>query len=220
MAQTLRVKPKVPPGIDPGGAAIGLITTGIDYTLRIVARCLARDGEGELIGWDVVDRDRQPFAARVPGVMDDSVLTSSVDCHGQVRLVPVRIDPDDGTSLARALAFLSATPVKAAVVPAAHRPKDWAVFREVVGKFSRRLLVVVGDAAPAGFEAPANVAFVAGPTRDVATLLALGHAATLAACLEKSRHATSDGAELKKLLLEQIARLPNDNLGVLSPKCS
>src|SRR5215467_9057175 len=52
-------KPPVPPGRDPGGVAVALI--GIDYTLPAVARRLARDGEGELIGWDLQDQDRKPF---------------------------------------------------------------------------------------------------------------------------------------------------------------
>ena len=54
-------KPSVPSGRDPGGVAIALIGTGIDYTLPLLARRLARDGEGELIGWDLEDKDRKPF---------------------------------------------------------------------------------------------------------------------------------------------------------------
>ena len=54
-------KPRVPPGRDPGGVAIALIGTGIDYTIPEVAQRLARDGEGELIGWDLEHKDRKPF---------------------------------------------------------------------------------------------------------------------------------------------------------------
>ena len=54
-------KPPLPPGRDPGGMAIALVTTGIDYTVPEVAQRLARDGEGELIGWDLEDQDRKPF---------------------------------------------------------------------------------------------------------------------------------------------------------------
>src|SRR2546423_15285496 len=53
-------KPPLPPGRDPGGVAIALITTGIDYTVLEVGQRLARDGEGELIGWDLGDQDRKP----------------------------------------------------------------------------------------------------------------------------------------------------------------
>ena len=36
-------KPKLPPGLDPGGQAIVLLTTGIDYTKPELASRLARD---------------------------------------------------------------------------------------------------------------------------------------------------------------------------------
>lgn len=71
-------KPPVPPGRDPGGVAVALIGTGIDYTLPAVARRLARDGEGELIGWDLQDEDRKPFdtskGAALPEWGGDSTL--------------------------------------------------------------------------------------------------------------------------------------------------
>ncbi len=56
----LAADPKVPTGLDPGGTAIGLVTTGIDYTDPEIAARLARDGEGEAIGMDLVDGERLP----------------------------------------------------------------------------------------------------------------------------------------------------------------
>src|SRR4029079_9055021 len=49
--QAQEAKPRVPPGRAPGGVAIALISTGIDYTIPEIAQRLARDGEGELVGW-------------------------------------------------------------------------------------------------------------------------------------------------------------------------
>jgi hypothetical protein len=54
-------KPPVPPGVDPGGVEIAIIGPGVDYTDPEIAKRLARDGEGEIIGWDFVDNDRRPF---------------------------------------------------------------------------------------------------------------------------------------------------------------
>ena len=62
-AQSPKEKPRVPPGVDPGGVAVAIIGSGIDYTRPEIAARLARDGEGEIIGWDFVDNDRRPFAA-------------------------------------------------------------------------------------------------------------------------------------------------------------
>ena len=137
-------KPKLPPGVDPGGVAIGLITTGIDYTRPDVARCLARDGEGELIGWDVVDRDRLPYRQATGAVADD-VLFALIPC-GRVRVVPVRVDPVDGLSLGRALAFLAKSPARVVVLPVASQPKDWAPFQAAAAQFKILLVIVAaGD---------------------------------------------------------------------------
>ena len=54
-------KPRVPPGVDPGGVAVAHVGSGIDYTHRDIAGRIARDGEGELLGWDFIDNDRRPF---------------------------------------------------------------------------------------------------------------------------------------------------------------
>ena len=61
MAVAQTKKPPLPPGRDPGGIAIALLTTGIDCTLPHIARGLGRDGEGELIGFDLADGDNRPF---------------------------------------------------------------------------------------------------------------------------------------------------------------
>src|SRR5215813_6387373 len=87
-------KPPVPPGRDPGGVAVALIGTGIDYTLPQVASRLARDGEGELIGWDLQDEDRRPFdrskgSAPPEWGGDGTLIASLLVRDGAVRLVPV-----------------------------------------------------------------------------------------------------------------------------------
>ena len=58
--------PRVPDGMDPGGVAVAHIDTGVNYTLPIIAKRLARDGEGDVIGYDLQDDDLTPFDAQ-PG---------------------------------------------------------------------------------------------------------------------------------------------------------
>src|SRR5262245_28751980 len=125
-------KPPLPPGRDPGGVAIALITTGIDYTAPHIAQRLARDGEGELIGFDLVDNDNRPLgAARADTPAhwggDGTVLAASIlDATIGARLVPVRIDPSNSTSLARAVAFIAQTPARIVAVPmSGPRKEDW-----------------------------------------------------------------------------------------------
>jgi hypothetical protein len=128
--------------------AIGLLGTGIDYTIPEIARRLARDGEGELVGWDFVDNDNRPFrsgrAAPDAGAWGASTtaLALAIGVPGR-RIVPVRIDPGDARSLARAVAFLAQTPARIVVVPAwSRRQDDWEPFRQAATHFKDLLFVI------------------------------------------------------------------------------
>lgn len=84
-------KPKVPIGVDPGGIPVAFIGPGLDYTQPDIAENLARDGEGELIGFDLIAQDRKPFAKQdAPADHEtlttfiDAVLTQSIDIKLQV----------------------------------------------------------------------------------------------------------------------------------------
>lgn len=145
--------PALPPGQDPGGHAVALISTGIDYRDERIAARLARDGEGEMIAWDFVDEDRHPFAAAAPDATFDKGETDGtaaalalVSAYSRGRLVPVRVAPGaDARSLARAIGFATNTPAR---VIAISLPVATAELREVVRQASERfrnhLFVVEG----------------------------------------------------------------------------
>jgi hypothetical protein len=147
-------KPRLPAGRDPGGTAVAFLSTGIDYTHPAIARRLARDGEGELIGWDLVDNDNRPYGKSdgrtgVNAGHDSTALVSFL-LGGEVpvRLVPVRINPDDPVSRARAVAFVARTPALIVLVPKSHGGRsDWEPFGQAVQHFSHLLFIV-----PAGDE--------------------------------------------------------------------
>ena len=173
LAQTR--KPPLPPGRDPGGVAIALLTTGIDYTLPQIAQRLARDGEGELIGFDLVDNDNRPFGGDAT-----TLATNLLDSTIGARLVPVRVDPRNPASLARAVAFIAQTPARIVAVPMwGLRKDDWQLFRQAAERFPQLLLVVAaGDDGkdldkepvyPAAFALP-NVLVVAAARADSNTL--------------------------------------------------
>jgi hypothetical protein len=144
-------KPPLPPGRDPDGIAVALISTGIDYTQPAVAARLARDGEGELIGWDVEDHDNRPFdrsSGRAPANWggDGTELARALGLPGR-RLVPVRIKPGEPESLGRAVAFIAQTPARLVVVPMwSSRQSDWTAFAQAAARFSDLLFVAAaGD---------------------------------------------------------------------------
>ena len=168
-------KPPLPPGRDPGGVAVALFTTGIDYTDPEVALRLARDGEGELIGWDAADADNRPFAAGGGAAGwggDGTLLARALGGRGR-RLVAVRVSATDPASLARAVAFIAATPARIAVVPMWSSAKAaWEPFRQAVLQHGDLLLIAAaGDEGkdidrepvwPAAFQL-ANVLVVTAP---------------------------------------------------------
>ena len=141
-------KPPLPPGRDPGGVAIALVTTGIDYTVPEVAQRLARDGEGELIGWDLEDQDRKPFdrskgGARPEWGGDGTLIASVLSGGRRVRLVPVRVDPRDAASLARAIVFVAQTPARVVVLPMwGTMRQDWEPLRQAAMRFKDVLVIV------------------------------------------------------------------------------
>ena len=142
-AQGPMKKPPLPPGRDPGGVAIALITTGIDYTAPHVARGVARDGEGELIGFDLVDNDNRPFG----NAGDTRLAITLLDQQIGARLIPVRADTSDPISMARAAAFIAHTPARIAVLPASSMHKeDWEPFRKAVEHLPQILFIAAaGD---------------------------------------------------------------------------
>lgn len=134
--------PRLPVGKDPGGAAVVLLTRGLDYTRPEIAKLLARDGEGELIGWDFIDNDNRPFV-KGDGVAADVALAQALGAAGGVRIIPVRIDPGDSVSLARAAVFAAKTPARVMVVPFSSGDKDhWETFATSVRHLPNLMVVV------------------------------------------------------------------------------
>jgi hypothetical protein len=175
--------PRVPPGRDPGGVAVALLSSGIDYTLPEIASRLARDGEGEIIAWDFIDNDNRPFDAgggqtppnRGGDAADLVAQMTTAATHSRVRLIPVRVDPADAGALGRAVAFVARTPARVVAVPMwSDRAEDWELFRRAASHFTRLLFVVAaGDGGrdvdrepvwPAAFKLP-NVLVVTSATR-------------------------------------------------------
>jgi hypothetical protein len=152
--------PKVPAGRDPGGIAVAIVGGGLDYRRETMASRLARDGEGELIGWDFVDGDRHPFAAsggvdRVAGV----VLAAS-----KARLIPVRVAADSEPQIVQALRLLDETPTRIVVLAAAVAPIARGNLAVASHQLGRMLMVV-----PARMVAPIPAA--ASSSADAAGLL-------------------------------------------------
>lgn len=142
--------PPVPPDRDPGGVAVAIIGPGLDYTLPQISEHLARDGEGEIIGWDFVDNDRRPF--KVPDDLEAMKYTHRGTAMARIllkrapraRLEPVRIATGEPASVQKGLAFAAQTPALIAMLSLKGSTAAlWGAVRDTMLKVHPKFLLVV-----------------------------------------------------------------------------
>lgn len=147
VAQHPVAKPRLVPGRDPGGIAVAIIGSGVNYTLPVLAGRLARDGEGDIVGLDVEDRDNRPFDRSTSALSGTTIASLVVAEAPRARLVPVRVRDGDAQSIPGILAFVSLSPARIAVLPA------WCLSAPVATEFAKAaaarpevlLIVAAGD---------------------------------------------------------------------------
>jgi len=223
IALAQETKPPVPPGRDPGGMALALISTGIDYTLSGLAARLARDGEGELIGWDLGDQDRRPFDkskgdARPEWGGDGTLIASLLLGTQGVRLVPVRVDPADPASLARAVAFVAHTPARVAVLPMWSTTRaHWEPFRQAATRFKSVLIIVpAGDGTAPSHPAALGLDNVLAVEPGTASADAVGFGGRL----QRLSGAPLAAAAAGKAAAELLGREPSIDVAALKRRLS
>lgn len=174
-AQRATDKPRVPPGVDPGGLAVAVIGNGVDYTKADVARRLARDGEGELVGWDFLDEDRRPFERCVSACAAEALAPLLLQ---PARLIVIRASIAAPQSLVRAMQL--AFQVEARVVLLTLDPPAPAEFlAEAAARFPG-IAIIARVTVPEGGKAPraANyVGIAASYVESAAAVAKLGAAA-------------------------------------------
>ena len=152
-AQTGPPKPKVRAGRDPGGIAVAVIGAGVDYRRPEIAARLARDGEGEIIAWDVIDDDARPLEApsahgrRLPPEAGTVTIELNLLAPDpKARLIPVRVPDANPLALGGALAFAALTPARIAVVLVGGmtdpQPLSWQLFQDTAKRAPHLLIVV------------------------------------------------------------------------------
>jgi hypothetical protein len=155
-AQT--VKPKVPPGTDPGGIAIALIAHGIDYTDPEIAPRLARDGEGEIIGWDFVTGDNKPFAAGPEAGIDGTRLARLIlAAYARGRLVPLRVAPSEPAQFAQAMRFALQSPARIVAIPIWNARPEMTEVLSAAAAHARDRLFVIPAGEGAGLQRSGNL---------------------------------------------------------------
>ncbi len=142
-------EPAVAPGQDPGGVAVALIDTGVNYTLPQIAARLARDAGGALLGYDFHDDDAEPFDL-VPGAAHGSGRHHGTSVAGiligeapKVRLVPYRFRANAGDSFAHIVEHMAKGPARIAAMPlGGYRKDQWEALGKAMAAHREILFIV------------------------------------------------------------------------------
>lgn len=144
--------PKVPAGLDPGGVAVGILGAGIDYTAPAIANRLARDGEGNPIGFDFINEDGLPFeitetignALMRPSTTLASIIAREAPAS---RLAAFQLNIEDPVHIAKTAAMAGQSPVRIVLIPwTNNRAEDWTEFAKILTHFQNLLVVAAaGD---------------------------------------------------------------------------
>lgn len=138
--------PPVAAGRDTGGRPVVIVGRGLDYRADAIASRMARDGEGEIIGYDIVDDDRRPFALSV-----DTKVAETIISEGQTAtLIPIRVDIANLQSVANALEFGVKTPARVTLILGQNTARDMRALLIAASKLFPELLFIVA-AGEGGF---------------------------------------------------------------------
>jgi len=145
----IALNPPVPVGVDPGGIAVGVIDSGINYTVAPFSDRLARDTNGTLIGKDYWDDDDRPYdidtgrSPFFPLHHGSSVASIIIKEAPMARVIPVRYPRPEMTKMADAIDWLSAQNI--AVVNLAmgsNSEQEWAAFADAAQRHPQMLFLI------------------------------------------------------------------------------
>ena len=167
-------EPRVPPGLSaPGRVAVALLGPGVDYRRPELVGNFARDGEGDLIGWDFTDNDTAPFAEAGPGTAAALTLATLAPVAS---LVIVKERPGDAQAFGHMMSFVGQTPVRIVVwLDADPNRPDWPILAEAIARFGDRLFIIPAGTGnqdldrSAAFQGVRGAANVIVATSDAAT---------------------------------------------------
>ncbi len=129
------LNPPVPAGRDPGGVAVALFDSGLNYTLPTFTDRLARDAEGKSLGYDFWELDDRPFDNHPAGspffpVRHGTAVASVLLVEApQARFLPFRYPRPDMTRMAAMVEAAAEAGARIVAMPmGSNRQEDWEAF--------------------------------------------------------------------------------------------
>lgn len=145
----IELNPDIPKGTDPGGVSIGLIDSGVNYTLEEFNVNLARNADGALIGRDFWDGDHKPFDVDLgrsdffPLHHGSAVMSVLIKEAPMARVIPVRYPRPDMTKMSDAVTWLASQGVRIVnLAMGSNSQLEWQAFQETAEKHPRILFIV------------------------------------------------------------------------------
>jgi len=141
--------PRVPSGKDPGGVAVAIIDSGVNYTLPQIAKRLARNAKGEIVGYDFQDNDRRPFDL-VPGQKPDSgghhgtrVAAIFLREAPAARLIPYRYRAHSFETFGKIVEAIADCPARIVIMSlGGYQKRDWQMFRKAALAHPELLFII------------------------------------------------------------------------------
>ena len=145
----IALNPPVPDGTDPGGIAVGVIDSGINYTVAPFSERLARTSNGALTGKDYWDDDDRPYdidtgrSPFFPLHHGSSVVSIIIKEAPMARIIPVRYPRPDMTKMADAVDWLAAQNVTLVnLAMGSNSEQEWAAFADAAQRHPQILFLV------------------------------------------------------------------------------
>ncbi len=149
VVEAIPLNPLPPAGTDPGGVSVGLIDSGVNYTLDPLKARLARTADGGLDGYDFWDMDGRPFDSDTgrspffPLHHGSAVMSVLIREAPMSRVLPIRYPRPDMTRMAAAVDWLAERGIRIVnLAMGSNKQGDWAAFAEAAARHPRMLFVV------------------------------------------------------------------------------
>jgi len=143
------LNPPVPPGRDPGGVAVALFDSGLNYALPTFAGRLARDGEGKALGYDFWELDERPFDNHPAGSPffpvrhGTAVASVLLEEAPDARFLPFRYPRPEMSRMAAMVEAAAEAGARIVAMPmGSNQREDWAAFATAARAHPELLFVI------------------------------------------------------------------------------
>lgn len=143
------LNPSVPRGDDPGGISVGLIDSGVNYTLSPFRERLARTADGTLMGRDYWDGDDLPYDADTgrspffPLHHGSAVMSVLIREAPMARVLPVRYPRPDMSRMSDAVEWLAERDVRIVnLAMGSNAAEEWKAFTDAAKHQPRMLFII------------------------------------------------------------------------------